>query len=81
MDLDQLQYTALLTVDGVMRRLDEGGFAHAARAPQQGVVGGLATHTVLVTKDGTERPIDSGLCKGPYASRCKDFDGSQRDAS
>ena len=32
-------------------------------------------------KNETERPIDSGLYKGPYASRCKDFDGSQRDAS
>ena len=30
----------------------------AARALQQGIVVGLANHTVLIRKDGTERPID-----------------------
>ena len=41
MDLDELQPVGRsdLRVDGCVRRLDEGRLAHAARAPEQGVVG------------------------------------------
>ena len=41
----------------------------AMRALQEGVVVGLANHTVLITKDGTERPIDDS------AAPIRDADG------
>jgi PAS domain S-box-containing protein len=40
----------------------------AARALYQGVIVGLANHTVLLAKDGTERPIDDSAAP----IRCKD---------
>lgn len=40
MDLDQLQRAFGIGVDRGMHRLDERGLAHAARTPQQHVVGG-----------------------------------------
>ena len=41
-DLDDLEDAIHLGVDSLVGRLDEGGLAHAARAPKQRIVGGKA---------------------------------------
>ena len=40
----------------------------ARRALKEGVIVGLANHTLLIAKDGTERPIDTG-CTDPRCNR------------
>ena len=61
-DLDQLQPVGRLAidVDAGMRRLDQRRFAHAARAPQQRVVGGQAVGEALgILDQDVAHPVDA----------------------
>lgn len=45
----------------------------ATRALREGLVVGLANHTLLISRDGTERPIDD--CAAPIRNACGDVAG------
>ena len=62
MDLDQLEAAgdALLAVDRGMRRLDQRRLAHAARAPQQRIIGGQgAREAAGVFDQEVAHPVDA----------------------
>jgi PAS domain S-box-containing protein len=59
-----------LPLDGVFRIVNEQTQQPvenpAARALKEGVIVGLANHTILIAKDGTERPIDDSAAPIRY---------------
>ena len=78
MDLDELELAAGLVVDEMMRGLDERALAHAARAPQQRVVGGQPLGEALgILDQDVARQIDA-LAGGSISTRLTLATGSSR---